>query len=62
MQRYFLSTPITTTIGQTFTITGETVKHWVKVMRAQPGDTAEFVTTTHQVVLADLVKSDGRTA
>ncbi|KLD60580.1 hypothetical protein WP50_09250, partial [Lactiplantibacillus plantarum] len=30
--------------------------------RAQPGDTAEFVTTTHQVVLADLVKSDGRTA
>ncbi|WP_436676843.1 16S rRNA (uracil(1498)-N(3))-methyltransferase [Lactiplantibacillus plantarum] len=62
MQRYFLSTPITTTIGQTFTITGETVKHWVKVMRAQPGDTAEFVTTTYQVVLADLVKSDGRTA
>ncbi|WP_251897912.1 16S rRNA (uracil(1498)-N(3))-methyltransferase [Lactiplantibacillus paraplantarum] len=62
MQRYFLATPITATVGQTFTVAGATVKHWIKVMRAQPGDLAEFVTQTQQVVVAELVNSDGQTA
>ena len=31
-------------------------------MRAQPGDAAEFVTLDHQVVVANLVATDGQTA
>jgi len=62
MQRYFLDQPIEATVEQTFTVEGEAVKHWVKVMRAQPGDEAEFVTLAHQVVHAKLVATDGQTA
>lgn len=62
MQRYFLNAPIDARVGQTFTIDGDTVKHWVKVMRAQPGDAAEFVTDAHQVVIATLQSTTGQTA
>ncbi len=62
MQRYFLTQPIEAQTGQTFEISGDSVKHWVKVMRATPGDTAEFVTLEHQVVIAKLQATDGQTA
>lgn len=62
MQRYFLNDAIDSTVGATFTVSGETVKHWVRVMRAQPGDTAEFVTLEHAVVIAELVSVTGADA
>ncbi|RRK10050.1 16S rRNA (uracil(1498)-N(3))-methyltransferase [Lactiplantibacillus garii] len=62
MQRYFLKTTVAATVGTTFTVSGDVVKHWVKVMRAQPGDQAEFVTLTHAVLVAKLVTTDGQTA
>lgn len=62
MQRYFLNAPIPTTTGAQFELTGESVKHWIKVMRAKPTDQAEFVTLAHQVVVGELVNSDGQTA
>jgi len=62
MQRYFLNESVTTTVGQTFAVPTDSVKHWVKVMRAQPGDAAEFVTVEHAVLVAKLVATDGRDA
>lgn len=62
MQRYFLDEPVTESVGTTFVVRGETVKHWIKVMRAMPGEQAEFVTLTQHVLIAQLVNSDGQTA
>lgn len=62
MQRYFLTHAVAPTIGTTFTVSGPDVKHWVKVMRAQPGDQAEFVTSAQQVLVATLVSTDGQQA
>lgn len=55
MQRYFLTNSITTRPGDQFNLTGESVHHWLKVMRAQVGDQAEFVTNNQQVVIGKLV-------
>lgn len=57
MQRYFLTASAPTTIGEQFKLTGESVHHWLKVMRAQVGDEAEFVTTNQQVVIGKLLSS-----
>ncbi|AVK63125.1 16S rRNA (uracil(1498)-N(3))-methyltransferase [Lactobacillus sp. CBA3606] len=54
MQRYFLTTAIATQIGSRFALTGDPVHHWLKVMRAQVGDQAEFVTPSQQVVIGQL--------
>ncbi|MFC6181899.1 16S rRNA (uracil(1498)-N(3))-methyltransferase [Lactiplantibacillus daowaiensis] len=62
MQRYFLETPITNQPGQTFELTGTAVHHWLTVMRAQPGDQAEFVTTAQQVVIGTLKTTTDKTA
>jgi len=62
MQRYFLTHEITTTPGQTFTFSGEAVHHWLKVMRAQTGAQAEFVTTEQAVVIGELLQADAQTA
>jgi len=57
MQRYFLTASAPTTIGEQFKLTGESIHHWLKVMRAQAGDEAEFVTTNQQVVIGKLLSS-----
>ncbi|BDZ31019.1 16S rRNA (uracil(1498)-N(3))-methyltransferase [Lactiplantibacillus sp. WILCCON 0030] len=62
MQRYFLTNTITTTVDSVFELTGESVHHWLKVMRAQPGDQAEFVTRNQQVVIGKLLSSTTTTA
>jgi len=62
MQRYFLTERIATTAGTQFELTGESVHHWLKVMRAQPGDEAEFVTLNQQVVIGKLASSTATAA
>lgn len=62
MQRYFLTETVATTAGTQFELTGESVHHWLKVMRAQPGDEAEFVTLNQQVVIGKLASSTATTA
>lgn len=62
MQRYFLTAETTPVLGATFTLAGDSVHHWLKVMRAQPGDQAEFVTTTQAVAIGELVSAEGQTA
>lgn len=62
MQRYFLKTPINPEVGSQFELTGDAVHHWIKVMRAQVGDQAEFVTTDHQVVFGKLLGGTAQTA
>ncbi|VDG20551.1 16S rRNA (uracil(1498)-N(3))-methyltransferase [Lactobacillus sp.] [Lactiplantibacillus mudanjiangensis] len=55
MQRYFLKSAIEVVPEQTFELTGDAVHHWLTVMRAQPGDQAEFVTIARDVVVGTLV-------
>lgn len=57
MQRYFLTDSVTTTVGGQFNFTGDGVHHWLKVMRAQVGDEAEFVTANQQVVIGKLLNN-----
>jgi len=62
MQRYFLTESIATTAGTQFELTGESVHHWLRVMRAQSGDEAEFVTLNQQVVIGKLASSTATAA
>ncbi|GKT03288.1 RsmE family RNA methyltransferase [Furfurilactobacillus sp. WILCCON 0119] len=55
MQHYFLPTELVlTTVGETFSLTPALYKHFVQVLRAQVGTTAEFVTGEHQLLEAQL--------
>lgn len=56
MQHYFL--PATWQPSETFTLDSATYKHFVQVLRAEVGTSAEFVTPTQQLLVAHVVDVD----
>ncbi|KRN02611.1 hypothetical protein FD13_GL001835 [Levilactobacillus senmaizukei DSM 21775 = NBRC 103853] len=54
MQRYFLDEPVTT--GQQLNLDATTYRHWVRVLRAEVGDQAEFVDSTAHLFHGELTR------
>lgn len=56
MQRYFINYQLS--VGTTFALDATVSKHWVQVLRAQPGAQAEFVDRTERVFLGKLLSNE----
>lgn len=56
MQRYFVENQLT--VGTAFVLDATVSKHWLQVLRAEPGAQAEFVDATEHVFLGELLADE----
>lgn len=60
MQRYFINQPAQ--LNQSLELPTDVAHHFSKVMRAKPGDQAEFVSSTGDVFIGQLTRTSGSQA
>ncbi|USS87375.1 16S rRNA (uracil(1498)-N(3))-methyltransferase [Fructilactobacillus hinvesii] len=56
MQHYFIDQALT--VNEQLELPPEIQKHWIRVLRAQPGEQAEFVDDQQQVFIGELTNGD----